>query len=105
MNPFVLAAALLLGSPVQTFEITAYTHTGNRTASGAWPVVGMAACPRRFEFGAQLYVEGVGIVTCADRGGDIHGDRLDLFLESRSAALAWGRRSRRVRFLAAAEDA
>lgn len=81
------------------FEITAYTWTGNRTASGAWPRPGMAACPRRFQFGSRLHVEGVGVVTCTDRGGAIRGNRLDLFVASRSEAIRWGRRKRRVTHL------
>lgn len=79
------------------YQITAYTHTGNRTASGLWPVYGMAACPRQFAFGTRLHVEGIGVVTCRDRGSAIVGYRLDLFMDSRAEAIAWGRRRLQVK--------
>lgn len=37
------------------------------------------ACPPDFAFGTQLWIEGVGIATCHDRGGAIKGHRLDLW--------------------------
>lgn len=77
-------------------SVTAYCWTGNRTASGAWPQIGMAA-GNRWPFGTRLRVEGWGVVTITDRIG--HGSELDIYMGRegcRSRALAFGRRSLRV---------
>lgn len=39
----------------------------------------VAACPREMAFGTRLVVEGIGNVTCRDRGGAIRGKRLDIW--------------------------
>lgn len=39
----------------------------------------IVACPKSFEFGTILHIEGVGDVTCQDRGGSIKNKRLDLW--------------------------
>ena len=77
-------------------DTTCYTATGNRTASGLWPRVGMAAS-NRYPFGTRLRVERVGVVTVQDRIG--HGSSLDLFFASRSACLRFGRQHLRVEVL------
>jgi 3D (Asp-Asp-Asp) domain-containing protein len=78
------------------YLVTAYAcppHCG-RTASGAWVGPGSIAAPRSVPFGTRLVVEGYafnpGVVQ--DRGGAIWGNRLDVWLPSRSQAFAWGRR-------------
>lgn len=76
---------------------SAYTYTGNRTATGKHPTVGMAAVdPSVIPLGTRLYVEGYGYATAADTGGSIRGDRLDLFMEDRTQCLSWGRRNVKV---------
>lgn len=77
-----------------TLEVTAYCHTGNRTASGVWPREGMAAS-NAHPFGARLGVPGWGVVTITDRIG--WGSQLDLFMTSRAACLQFGRRLLHVR--------
>lgn len=80
-------------------EVTAYCWTGNRTASGAWPRVGMAA-GNRWPFGTRLNVETVGVVTITDRIG--HGSELDIYLGRDGCerrARAFGRRHLRVEVL------
>ncbi len=78
-------------------EVTCYTHTGNRTASGAWPRVGMAA-GNRWPFGTRLHVEGIGEVTITDRIG--HGSELDLFRDTRTECIRFGRQRLLVRVVA-----
>ncbi|MDD2433337.1 MAG: 3D domain-containing protein [Clostridia bacterium] len=76
-----------------TMTATAYTHTGNRTATGIWPSVGIVAVdPRVIPLGTRLYVDGYGFATAADVGGKIKGKRIDVFLETKEEALRWGRR-------------
>jgi len=70
---------------------TAYSHTGNNTASGVYPSVGVVAVdPRVIPLGSRLYVEGYGYAKALDRGGAIKGNRIDVFLESNAEARRWG---------------
>ena len=52
-----------------------------------------AAADRRYSFGTQMIVPGYNngrAVEVLDRGGAIHGDRLDVFFHSHQEALNWG---------------
>lgn len=40
----------------------------------------IVACPKNYELGSKFEIEGLGIVTCEDRGGAIKGKRLDLWV-------------------------
>jgi 3D (Asp-Asp-Asp) domain-containing protein len=80
-----------------TMTATAYTHTGNRTATGIWPSVGIVAVdPRVIPLGTRLYVDGYGYATAMDVGGKIKGKRIDVFMETKEEALQWGRRQVQV---------
>lgn len=79
---------------------TAYTHTGNRTATGIWPHRGIVAVdPRVIPLGTRLYVEGYGYAVAQDTGGLIKGNRIDIFVDSEAEAIQWGRRPVNVRIL------
>lgn len=81
-------------------EASAYTYTGNRTATGRNPEVGMVAVdPQVIPMGSRMYIEGYGFARAADTGGSIKGNRLDIFLEDRSQCLNWGRRTVKVYLL------
>ncbi|NLC76856.1 MAG: DUF348 domain-containing protein [Clostridia bacterium] len=78
---------------VMTMEATAYTHTGNPTATGIYPYRGIVAVdPKVIPLGSKLYVEGYGYCEAQDTGGAIKGDRIDIFLDSRAECFEWGRR-------------
>lgn len=47
----------------------------------------VAACPSTMPFGTRLEIEGIGIVTCHDRGGAIKGKRIDVWAGSGSNAV------------------
>lgn len=80
--------------------ITAYTYTGRNTASGMAPRYGLVAVdPREIPFGTRLYIEGYGHAVAADRGRDIMGNRIDVFLESEAQARRWGVRRAKVYIL------
>jgi len=81
-------------------EATAYTHTGNRTATGINPYRGVIAVdPEVIPLGTELYVEGYGYGEALDTGGTVKGNRIDLFFETKSEALNWGRRNVQVYIL------
>lgn len=57
----------------------------------------IAADTKYYPFGTRMYVPGYGWGTVEDRGGAIKGpNRIDLFFDSHSDALRWGRRKVRV---------
>lgn len=81
-----------------TFEITAYTHTGNRTATGIWPKPGIVAVdPAVIPLGTKLHIPGYGTATAHDTGEDIKGYRLDVFFDTHEEAINYGRKIKKVR--------
>lgn len=68
------------------------------TASGARARKGsIAADTSKYPFGTIMYIEGYGYGRVEDRGGDMKGDRIDLFFMSHRAALEWGRQVKKVK--------
>ena len=84
-----------------TFEATAYTWTGYRTATGTWPSRGTVAVdPEVIPLGTRLWIEGYGEAVALDTGGAIRGHIIDLYMESEDECWAWGRRTVEVRIIA-----
>lgn len=78
---------------VVTMEATAYTHTGNTTATGTMPKLGtIAVNPKQIPYGTLLYVEGYGFGRAEDTGGFRHNGRaqLDLFMDTEDECWQWG---------------
>ncbi|NLZ53903.1 MAG: DUF348 domain-containing protein, partial [Thermoanaerobacteraceae bacterium] len=72
---------------------TAYTHTGNRTATGTIARVGVVAVdPKVIPLGTRLYIDGYGFARAEDTGGAIKGDKIDLFLDTAEETKRFGRR-------------
>ena len=79
---------------VANMKATAYTHTGNQTATGTWPKVGtIAVDPRVIPLGTRVYVVGYGYAVAEDTGGAIKGNIIDLFMETENQCINWGRRN------------
>ena len=83
------------GSRVLTCQATAYTWTGNRTATGTWPAEGrtIAVDPSVIPLGTRVYVEGYGYAVAEDTGGAIQGNIIDLYMDSYTDCINWGRRT------------
>ncbi|MDR1642446.1 MAG: G5 domain-containing protein [Clostridiales bacterium] len=64
------------------------TASGMRVAHGV-----VSVDPRVIPLGTKLYVEGYGYSIAADTGGAIKGNKIDLYMESLSAARQFGRRN------------
>lgn len=62
------------------------------TASGERAVEGRTvAADKSIPFGTEIYIPALGqMYVVTDRGGAIHGDRLDLYMERREDALRFG---------------
>ena len=75
----------------QTLNVSAYCETGNRTASGVWPKVGMCAADH-LPFGSRVTLPDGRVLTVTDRFGGNYTDRLDIFMSSEAACWQFGRR-------------
>ena len=85
---------------VMMMESTAYTWTGQQTASGTWPAVGTVAVdPQVIPLGTKLYIEGYGPAVALDTGGDIQGQIIDLYMDSYQECIEWGRRQVEVKII------
>ena len=100
------ASGTLSYSRVLTVEATAYSG-GGTTASGMAAQVGrIAVDPRVIPLGTRLYITSVdgsswvyGTAVAADTGGAIKGNRIDLYFNSESECIRFGRRSAKVYIL------
>jgi 3D (Asp-Asp-Asp) domain-containing protein len=59
----------------------------------------IAVDPRVIPLGSKVYVEGYGNAVAADTGGAIKGNKIDIFIPSKSKAISWGRREVKVHIL------
>lgn len=79
-----------------TANCTAYVATGNTTASGAWPQSGhtIAADLSNYPIGTRIYIPYFDtIFTVEDSGGAVSGNVIDIFFDSYSEAINFGRRN------------
>ncbi|MEX1377550.1 MAG: G5 domain-containing protein [Eubacteriales bacterium] len=88
-----------------TGHVTAYTHTGGRTATGTWPrstrtLSNPGTCavvPGTIPYGSLLYVTGYGYCIAEDTGGFRNDpdrwNQIDLFMNTRDECIQWGRRT------------
>ena len=51
------------------------------------------ACSPSFPFGTKIRIEGMGEYRCEDRGGAIKGNKVDIYMETKTEAFAFGRRN------------
>jgi 3D (Asp-Asp-Asp) domain-containing protein len=95
-------------SSKKTLHCTAYTHTGNKMSTGKYPKPGYVAVdPREIPYGTKMYITSAdgkyvyGYAIAADTGGFIYNSRtdLDLFLDSESQCVTFGRRDMIVYFV------
>ncbi|MBU8738726.1 3D domain-containing protein [Bacillus licheniformis] len=59
----------------------------------------IAVDPNVIPLGSKVYVEGYGEATAADTGGAIKGNKIDVFVPSKSAAKNWGVKTVKVKVL------
>ena len=82
---------------VVTLNASAYCHTGNPTASGVMPQVGMCACDKIngewVKFGTLITLPDGRVLTVTDRFGDGRNNALDIFMQSESECWQFGRKN------------
>ena len=85
------------GSTVKIYKVTAYCScakccgkTNGITSSGKKATAGRTiAAPASFALGTKVLINGKEYVV-EDRGGAIRGNRIDVYMNSHSAAMSWG---------------
>lgn len=81
----------------RTATVTAYTWTGQKTASGTWPKEGRTvAGPRWIPFGTRVYIDGIGWRIVEDRTHERFDGRYDVYMDDHSRCMAWGIQERAV---------
>jgi 3D (Asp-Asp-Asp) domain-containing protein len=91
MKKFLIMLMMLLGSysmsHAETYEVTAYTHTGSVMANGEYPHVG-AVASNDFPLGTVLNINGSNYVV-KDRMA--YNGVIDIFVDSYDEAINFGR--------------
>lgn len=59
----------------------------------------IAVDPNVIPLGTKVYVEGYGYAIAGDTGGSIHGNKIDVYMPTKSKANAWGRKLVKVKIL------
>lgn len=59
----------------------------------------IAVDPRVIKLGTKVHVEGYGYAIAGDTGGAIKGNKIDVFIPSKSRAYQWGRKNVKVKVL------
>lgn len=72
--------------------VRAYAYTGGGTTAMGTPArVGeIAVDPGVIPLGSTVYIEGVGLRTAEDTGGNIKGNTIDIYMNSQSECINWG---------------
>ncbi|MGL4607575.1 MAG: G5 domain-containing protein [Eubacteriaceae bacterium] len=77
-----------------TVSATAYTHTGNRTATGTWPQVGRTIAGWPGILGKTVYIPALGgTYVVEDTGGAVGHGVIDIFMDTEGECIQWGRRN------------
>lgn len=82
---------------IVTLNVSAYTHSGNPTASGVMPKVGHCAADQingvTVPFGSRITLPDGRVLTVTDRFGGNYNNRLDVFMDSENECWKFGRRN------------
>lgn len=90
----------------KTLTMVATAYTADPAENGPWGNVAydgqtlrrgiVAVDPNVIPVGTRLYIEGYGEAIAADQGSQIKGNRIDLFMDSKTEAYNWGMRTVKV---------
>lgn len=82
----------------QLMNVSAYTYTGNPTASGRTPTPYRTAACDHLPIGTRILVDGQEYIV-EDRFGGGYEDRLDLFFSTEAECWEFGRRDMWIQIL------
>ncbi|MBM7693615.1 3D (Asp-Asp-Asp) domain-containing protein [Peribacillus deserti] len=55
--------------------------------------------PRIIPLGSKVYVPGYGYAVAADKGSAVKGNKIDVFISSKSKAIQWGRKTVKIKVM------
>lgn len=79
-----------------TYELTAYTWTGNKCTDGIWPCAGVTVAsndPNLWH--KSIYIEGYGVFFVHDTGG-MASNVIDIYMDSYDECIQFGRQKGEV---------
>lgn len=80
---------------IVTLNVSAYTHSGNPTASGVMPQAGHCAADlingKTVPFGSKITLPDGRVLVVTDRFGGNYNNRLDVFLNTEKECWQFGR--------------
>nr|DAT40177.1 MAG TPA: lytic transglycosylase [Caudoviricetes sp.] len=82
---------------VMDVEITHYTHTGNNTASGVYPLAGRTVACNFLPMGTRIRIGG-HVYVVEDTGG-MSGNTVDIFVDTYEEAIQLGRQYKTMEVL------
>ncbi|MEG0471597.1 MAG: 3D domain-containing protein [Solibacillus sp.] len=59
----------------------------------------IAVDPKVIPLGTKVWVEGYGIAIAGDTGGSIKGNKIDIFVKTKTIAYNWGRKTVEIKIL------
>jgi 3D (Asp-Asp-Asp) domain-containing protein len=92
----------------KTITVKATAYTASCTGCSGITAIGLnlkknpnvkaiSVDPKVIPLGTKVHVEGYGTAIAADTGGAIKGNKIDVFMPSKSKALNWGRKTVKVK--------
>lgn len=87
-EPFVVNASAYTASADECDNDLGITASGIKVQANR-----TIACPPEFPFGAKIEIEGQGTFICEDRGGAIKGNHIDIYVQTKKEAFAFGRQN------------
>ncbi len=86
-GPFIINASAYTAAADECGKSDGITASGLKVAENR-----TLACPPSFPFGTKIAIEGMGTYRCEDRGGAIKVNKIDIYMQTKSEAFAFGRR-------------
>lgn len=95
---------------VKTLTVEASAFTANCSGCGGKTAYGInlkenpdikliAVDPKVIPLGTKVWVEGYGIAIAGDTGGSIKGNKIDVFVKTKTIAYNWGRKKVEIKIL------
>ena len=107
-NEYVAVSRSSNQTATKTFYVTATAYTAYCAGCSGITKTGLnlrknpklkviAVDPKVIPLGTKVWVEGYGHAVAGDTGGAIKGNKVDLFMQSKSAANEWGRKKVQIK--------
>lgn len=93
-EPFIINASAYTAAADECGKSDGITSSGLKVEENR-----TLACPANFPFGTKIAIDGMGEYRCEDRGGAIKGNHIDIYMQTKAQAFAFGRRNLTARVI------